>query len=77
MGRFGRLRNGRDFGRVSRLWLTKRGVLIMALVWIVTDEENPDLLEGFATREEGLAFIAQNNGAKDTLCLRSLLIKGV
>lgn len=49
----------------------------MALVWIVTDEENPDLLEGFATREEGLAFIAQNNGAKDTLCLRSLLIKGV
>jgi len=48
----------------------------MALVWIVTDEENPELLEGFATREEALAFIAENNGAKDTLCLRSLLIKG-
>jgi hypothetical protein len=50
---------------------------IMTLVWIVTDEENPDLLEGFATRDEGLAFIVDNNGTKDTLCLRSLLIKGV
>jgi hypothetical protein len=49
----------------------------MTLVWIVTDEENPDLLEGFATRDEGLAFIVDNNGTKDTLCLRSLLIKGV
>lgn len=48
----------------------------MGLVWIVTDEENPELLEGFATREEALAFIAENNGVKDTLCLRSLLIKG-
>lgn len=51
--------------------------LIMILIWIVTDEENPELLEGFATREEGLAFIAKNNGSKDTLCLRSLLVKGV
>ena len=46
------------------------------LIWIVTDEENPDLLEAFATRDEGLAFIADNNGAKDTLWLRSVIVKG-
>lgn len=48
----------------------------MDLVWIVTDEENPELLEGFATRDQALAFIAEHNGVRDTLCLRSLLIKG-
>jgi hypothetical protein len=47
----------------------------MTLIWIVTDEADPEVLEGFATREEGLIYIANNNGAKDTLCLRSLLIK--
>lgn len=47
----------------------------MNLIWIVTDESNPDILEGFATREEALTYIANNNGARDTLWLRSLLIK--
>lgn len=47
----------------------------MTLIWIVTDEKDPEILEGFTTREEGLAYILANNGAEDTLCLRSLLIK--
>ncbi len=47
----------------------------MTLIWIVTDEADPELLEGFATREEGLAYIARNNDGVDSLVLRSLLIK--
>lgn len=46
------------------------------LIWIVTDEKNPEILEGFSSRDEGLAYIALNNGAEDTLCLRSILIRG-
>ena len=46
------------------------------LIWIVTDDNNPDILEGFSSRDEGLAYIAEHNGLKDSLCLRSLLIKG-
>jgi hypothetical protein len=47
----------------------------MNLLWIVTDEENPEILEGFSTRDQALAYIATNNGSKDTLVLRTLLIK--
>lgn len=47
----------------------------MNLVWIVTDEKDPEILEGFATYDEALAYIVANNGAEDTLCVRSLLIK--
>jgi hypothetical protein len=47
----------------------------MNLIWVVTDEKNPEILEGFATREEALAYIVDNNTPQDTLCLRSLLIK--
>ena len=47
----------------------------MNLIWVVTDDKDPEILEGFATRDEALAYIVANNGAEDTLCLRSLLIK--
>jgi hypothetical protein len=47
----------------------------MYLAWIVTDEEDHEVLEGFATREEALTYIANNNGEKDTLVLRTLIIK--
>jgi hypothetical protein len=48
---------------------------LMNLLWIVTDEENPEVLEGFSSRDQALEYIATNNGDKDTLVLRTLLIK--
>ena len=45
------------------------------LVWIVFDEDKSEILGAFDSRDKGLAYIAQHNGANDCLCLISEIIK--
>jgi hypothetical protein len=45
------------------------------LVWIVFDEDKSQVLAVFDSRDKGLSYIAEHNGANDCLCLISEIVK--
>lgn len=46
------------------------------LIWIVLNEDTAEVLGAFATRDDALACIADNNTDKDNLVLVSEIVKG-
>lgn len=47
------------------------------LIWIVLNEDTAEVLGAFASRDDGLKCIADNNTDKDNLALVSEIVKGV
>lgn len=45
------------------------------LIWIVFDGDKCEVMGAFDSRDKGLAYIAEHNGAKDCLCLMSEIVR--